>query len=99
MKAKLGLLDENPVIGKDGDLDLDPPANRELAYQTACQSIVLLENNGVLPLKKDVKKIALVGPNAASVHGLLGDYTYQGFRSRITSYNVCYTKLLRITVL
>jgi len=81
MKAKLGLLDENPVIGKDGDLDLDPPANRELAYQTACQSIVLLENNGVLPLKKDVKKIALVGPNAASVHGLLGDYTYQGFRS------------------
>jgi len=81
MKAKLGLLDKKPVIGKDGDLNLDPPANRELAYKTACQSIVLLENNGVLPLKKDVKKIALLGPNAGSVYGLLGDYTYQGFRS------------------
>jgi len=81
MKARLGLLDENPVIGKDGALDFDPQVNRKLAYQTACQSIVLLENKGILPLKKDVKKIALLGPNAASVFGLLGDYTYQGFRS------------------
>lgn len=81
MKARLGLLDENPKIGFDGDLDFDPPANRNLAYETACQSIVLLQNNGVLPLKKSIKKIALVGPNAASVYGLLGDYTYQGFRS------------------
>ncbi|TNJ43213.1 beta-glucosidase [Tamlana fucoidanivorans] len=81
MKAKLGLLDENPKIGTDGNLDFDPPENRELAYQTACQSIVLLENNGILPLKDDVKKIALVGPNASTVYGLLGDYTYQGMRS------------------
>ncbi|MDW7692452.1 glycoside hydrolase family 3 N-terminal domain-containing protein [Flammeovirgaceae bacterium SG7u.111] len=81
MKAKLGLLDEHPQIGVDGDLDFDPPANRELAYKTAAQSIVLLKNNGVLPLKKNVKKIALVGPNAATVHGLLGDYTYQGMRA------------------
>lgn len=81
MKTRLGLLDENPKIGFDGDLDFDPPANRKLAYETACQSIVLLQNNGVLPLKKSIKKIALVGPNAASVYGLLGDYTYQGFRS------------------
>lgn len=81
MKAKLGLLDENPIIGKDGELDFDPSENRKLAYQTACQSIVLLENNGILPLKKEVKKIALVGPNSANVFGLLGDYTYQGMRS------------------
>ncbi|WP_075590061.1 glycoside hydrolase family 3 N-terminal domain-containing protein [Labilibacter marinus] len=81
MKAKLGLLDETPVIGKDGDLDFDPPAFRKLAYETACQSIVLLENDGILPLKDDVKRIAIVGPNAATVHGLLGDYTYQGMRA------------------
>lgn len=81
MKAKLGLLDENPIIGKDGNLDFDPPENRELAYKTACQSIVLLENNGVLPLNDSVKRIALLGPNAASVYGLLGDYTYQGMRA------------------
>ena len=81
MKARLGLLDENPVIGKDGDLNFDSPENRKLAYETASQSIVLLKNNGILPLKKDIKKIALVGPNAATVHGLLGDYTYQGMRA------------------
>ncbi|WP_111708488.1 glycoside hydrolase family 3 N-terminal domain-containing protein [Lutibacter citreus] len=81
MKARLGLLDENPIFGKDGELDFDAPENRKLAYQTASQSIVLLKNNGILPLKKDIKKIALVGPNAASVHGLLGDYTYQGMRA------------------
>lgn len=81
MKAKLGLLDENLVIGKDGPLDFDSPANRKLAYETASQSIVLLKNNGILPLKKEVKKIALVGPNGATVHCLLGDYTYQSMIS------------------
>lgn len=77
MKAKLGLLDKNPVFAKEGELDFDPPSNRQLAYKSACQSIVLLKNSGVLPIKKDVTKIALVGPNAANVYGLLGDYTYQ----------------------
>ena len=81
MKAKLGLLDENPIIGKEGKLDFDPPAFRKLAYKTATESIVLLKNNGVLPLKKEVKKIALVGPNAATVQCLLGDYTYQSMIS------------------
>ncbi len=80
MKARLGLLDENPQIGKDGELDFDPPSNRKLAYESACQSIVLLKNNGVLPLK-DTKNIALVGPNAATTHGMLGDYTYQSMIS------------------
>ncbi|MFC2111715.1 glycoside hydrolase family 3 N-terminal domain-containing protein [Bacteroidota bacterium] len=81
IKAKLGLLDENPQIGTDGDLDFDPPANRKLAYESACQSIVLLKNDGILPIQKEVKKISLVGPNAATVHGLLGDYTYQSMIS------------------
>ncbi len=81
MKARLGLLDENPQIGFDGDLDFDPPANRKLAYESACQSIVLLKNNGILPLKKGIDNIALVGPNAATVQGLLGDYTYQSMTS------------------
>ena len=77
MKVKLGLLD-NPVFGVEGDLDFDPPANRKLAYEAACQSIVLLENNGILPLKVDeIKDIALVGPNSDNVFCLLGDYTYQ----------------------
>lgn len=81
MKFRLGLLDENVEIGQDGSLDFDPPEFRKLAYESACQSIVLLKNNGVLPLKKEVKKIALVGPNAATVQCLLGDYTYQAMRA------------------
>ncbi|WP_189361737.1 glycoside hydrolase family 3 N-terminal domain-containing protein [Algibacter mikhailovii] len=81
MKLKLGLFDENQSIGKDGALDFDPPEFRELAYQAACESIVLLKNDGILPLKKNVKKIALVGPNAATTQGLLGDYTYQAMRA------------------
>ncbi|MEM9985590.1 MAG: glycoside hydrolase family 3 N-terminal domain-containing protein, partial [Bacteroidota bacterium] len=81
MKAKLGLLEPQPIIGKDGPLDFDPPANRALAYETACQSIVLLKNDGILPLDKKVKNIALLGPNAATVHCLLGDYTYQAMRA------------------
>jgi len=77
MKVKLGLLD-NPVFGIDGDLDFDPPANRRLAYDAACQSIVLLKNNGILPLKdNEVNDIALLGPNSDNVFCLLGDYTYQ----------------------
>ncbi|WP_216639060.1 glycoside hydrolase family 3 N-terminal domain-containing protein [Flammeovirga sp. SJP92] len=81
MKARLGLLVDNPAIGKDGDLDFDPASNRQLAYQSAVESIVLLKNDGILPLKKSTRKIALVGPNASTVHCLLGDYTYQAMRA------------------
>jgi len=40
------------------------------------ESVVLLKNDGVLPLKRNAK-IALVGPNANSAWAMLGDYTYQ----------------------
>ncbi len=45
---------------------LDSKENRELALEVAQKSIVLLKNNGILPLKKGkVKSIAIIGPNAA----------------------------------
>lgn len=98
MKVRLGLLDENPQIGKDGTLDFDPPAFRKLAYEAATQSIVLLKNNGILPLKKDVKKIALIGPNAATTQGLLGDYTYQAMRAfwKSAQYDALNPKLVTL---
>ncbi|GHT12057.1 beta-glucosidase [Bacteroidia bacterium] len=77
LKVRLGLFDENPQISTNGKLDFDPPAHREMAYKLATQSVVLLKNNGILPLEKEIKKIALVGPNAGAVQSLLGDYTYQ----------------------
>jgi beta-glucosidase len=76
LKAHLGLLAENPKLYEEGSLDLDKPAYRETSYQLACQSVVMLKNDGILPLKAK-NKIALVGPNANTFWCMLGDYTYQ----------------------
>jgi beta-glucosidase len=52
---------------------LDSKENRDLAYEVAQKSIVLLKNKGLLPLKKGkVKSIAVIGPNAAEAQ--LGIY-------------------------
>ncbi len=76
LKARLGLLDEEVI--KSNSLPLDPPERRQAAYESACQSVVLLKNeDGILPIKNSVKKIALVGPNADAFESLLGDYTKQ----------------------
>lgn len=49
--------------------------NRSLARQAARESIVLLKNNpGTLPLRHDIKKIAVIGPNANSREVLVGNY-------------------------
>ena len=50
-------------------------ANRSKAVDAAKKSIVLLKNNAhALPLKKDLKRIAVIGPNADDVETLLGNY-------------------------
>ncbi|MGM9753128.1 MAG: glycoside hydrolase family 3 C-terminal domain-containing protein, partial [Candidatus Cryptobacteroides sp.] len=46
----------------------------EVALRAARESVVLLENNGILPLSKDVK-VAVIGPNADRAYNQLGDYT------------------------
>ncbi len=50
------------------------PEHRRLALQVARESIVLLKNDGVLPLKPSVKTIAVIGPNAESMVSLEGNY-------------------------
>jgi len=55
---------------------LDSPEDRELSREIARKSIVLLKNDGVLPLKKDSGTIAVIGPNANSTRNLHGDYSY-----------------------
>ena len=54
---------------------MDTPAERQTAYDIASQSVVLLENNGILPLM-DKKRIFLTGPNANSMWAMCGDYTF-----------------------
>jgi beta-glucosidase len=54
---------------------VDQPANRELAKNVARESIVLLKNEGgVLPLKKNLRTIAVIGPNSDQSRMLLGNY-------------------------
>lgn len=58
------------------------PAHRTLSLETARQSIVLLKNqNNVLPLKKDIKTVAVIGPNADAAEVLLGNYNGQPTKS------------------
>ena len=75
IKFRAGLFDKDPYLYSKEDIKLDTPEERQTAYDIATQSIVLLENNGVLPLK-DVKNILLTGPNANSIWAMCGDYTY-----------------------
>ena len=77
MKYRLGLMDEGAKLYAEGHIEFDSPEERATAYQIATQSVVLLKNDGTLPLTGE-KKIALVGPNANSMWAMLGDYTYQG---------------------
>jgi len=67
--------DGNGSADPAGMIDLDPPRARELARELAEQSVVLLSNNGILPLHPE-KRIALVGPQADSISAMLGCYTF-----------------------
>ncbi len=53
---------------------VDSPEHRALALKTAEEAIVLLKNDGTLPLRSDVKRIAVIGPNAASLAAIEGNY-------------------------
>ena len=74
-KFRMGLFDKDAYLYSKEDIKLDSPEERQTAYDIAAQSVVLLENNGVLPLK-DVKNVLLTGPNANSIWAMCGDYTY-----------------------
>ena len=75
IKFRAGLFDKDAYLYSKEDIKLDTPEERQTAYDIATQSVVLLENNGVLPLK-DVKNVLVTGPNANSIWAMCGDYTY-----------------------
>jgi beta-glucosidase len=52
----------------------DAPEHDRLARRVAQESMVLLKNDGILPLRKDLGTIAVVGPNADDLVTLLGNY-------------------------
>ncbi|MFF2620266.1 beta-xylosidase/alpha-l-arabinosidase [Oerskovia jenensis] len=67
---------DDPAASLRGTVDLDGPANRALAREVAEQAVVLLANDGVLPLGADVRRIALVGPTAEDLMAVLGCYSF-----------------------
>jgi len=75
-KFKLGLFDpvEDNPYSKLSEKDLNTEAHRELAREVAQKSVVMLKNDGVLPLKNDLSKYFITGPNATSIEILLGNY-------------------------
>ncbi|MBP5387645.1 MAG: glycoside hydrolase family 3 C-terminal domain-containing protein [Prevotella sp.] len=74
-KFRAGLFDKEPFLYAEGKITLDSPEERKTAYDIATQSVVLLENNGILPLK-EAKNILVTGPNANSMWAMCGDYSF-----------------------
>ena len=74
-KFRAGLFDKNPYLYTKEQITFDTPEERQTAYDIATQSVVLLENNGILPLK-NTGSILVTGPNANTMWALCGDYSF-----------------------
>jgi len=86
LKFRLGLF-ENPFVDPDLAVrTVHTKEHQDVALTAAREGIVLLKNeNSLLPLKKDIKKIAVIGPNADNERNLLGDYVSHVILQDITT--------------
>jgi len=75
-KFELGLFEQPYVTPSRAAAASDTPAHRELARKIARKSLVLLANDGTLPLRAELGSVAVVGPCADASRNLLGDYAY-----------------------
>jgi beta-glucosidase len=85
-KFRLGLF-ENPYVNPEKARDIvHAPEHQEMALQAAREGIVLLKNEGkLLPLNRNIRSIAVIGPNADDVKNQLGDYTSEVVLQEITT--------------
>jgi beta-glucosidase len=76
-RMRLGMFDPPEMVAyaRTSDSEIDSAAHRELALKTARESMVLLKNDGVLPLAASAKKILVVGPLADQTQVLHGNYS------------------------
>jgi beta-glucosidase len=82
-KFDLGLFDDPYVNESLVQESFETPKQRQIAREIAAQSMVLLKNDGILPLKKNVT-IAVIGPGANEPRYLLGDYSYSSIFEALT---------------
>ena len=86
LKFRLGLF-ENPYVNADRAVQVvHTGASRDLALRAGREGTVLLKNDqNLLPLKKDLKSVAVIGPNADDVLNQLGDYSPKGIPQHVTT--------------
>ena len=75
LKFRLGLFEHPYVSPTEAAARVHADDHRALALEAAREGIVLLKNDGTLPLSTDLRRIALIGPNADTPYNQLGDYT------------------------
>jgi beta-glucosidase len=75
-KFRLGLFESPYVDATSAGSAFDTPEQRSLARRAATEGIILLSNDGVLPLSSDLSSIAVIGPGADDIRLLQGDYHY-----------------------
>ena len=75
-RIKLGMFDPPAMVPYSSidERELDSAEHRAHARKLAEESMVLLKNDGLLPLKPEIRKIAVVGPLAEQTRPLIGNY-------------------------
>lgn len=109
-RFELGMFDPAEMLpwADLGEDVISSESNNALAEQAARESMVLLKNNGVLPLSKDIKNLLVVGPNADDVALLNGNYggtptdnhkhsLLEGIKNALPEANVLYSKGCELT--
>ena len=86
LKFRLGLF-EHPYVDVERAVEtVHSQPNQELALRAGREGIVLLKNEkNTLPLRKDLKSIAVIGPDAENLMNLLGDYSPRKITQHVVS--------------
>jgi beta-glucosidase len=76
-RIRLGMFDPPEMVPYSAidEKELDSPEHRALALRLADESMVLLKNDGTLPIKPQIRNIAVIGPLADQTKVLLGNYS------------------------
>ncbi|MBQ2360604.1 MAG: glycoside hydrolase family 3 C-terminal domain-containing protein, partial [Prevotella sp.] len=109
-RFELGMFDPADRLpwAKIGEEEISSEENDQLATQAARESMVLLKNNGILPLSNQLKTIAVVGPNADDAGMLNGNYggtptknhthtLLEGIKNAMPNTNIIYRKACELT--
>ncbi|TDO22703.1 glycoside hydrolase family 3 C-terminal domain-containing protein [Pedobacter duraquae] len=108
-RFKLGMFDPAELVtyARTPSAELESEAHQQHALKMARESIVLLKNaDQTLPLKKNIQKIVVLGPNADNEISILGNYNgipsalttvFKGIKAKLPNAEVVYEKAINFT--